>query len=72
MGGIRDWQDAVQFMLAGASAVGIGTALFVDPTIPLQVIDGLKDYLQRHSLKSASDLTGRLRERGDQSSVECA
>ncbi|HSW44737.1 MAG TPA: dihydroorotate dehydrogenase [Phycisphaerae bacterium] len=60
MGGICDWRDAVEFILAGSTAVGVGTALFVDPAIPLQVIDGLTDYLRRHGLTSVRDLVGRL------------
>src|SRR5205085_8480302 len=45
MGGIETWQDAVEFILAGASAVGIGTALFVDPATPNKICDGLMQYL---------------------------
>jgi dihydroorotate dehydrogenase (NAD+) catalytic subunit len=61
MGGIQNWRDAVEFLLAGATAVGIGTALFIDPTTPLRVLAGLEDYLRRHNLKSVRELTGRLR-----------
>ncbi len=60
MGGITDWQDAVAFMLAGATAVGIGTVLFVDPGVPVRVLEGMEDYLRRHGLASARELTGRL------------
>lgn len=60
MGGIMNTTDAIEFMLAGASAVQIGTALFKDPTIPLQIIDGLNDYLDRHIISSARELTGGL------------
>jgi dihydroorotate dehydrogenase (NAD+) catalytic subunit len=66
MGGIQNWRDAVEFMLAGATAVGIGTALFVDPTTPLKVLAGLEDYLRRHGLAAARELTGRLRPRRDE------
>jgi dihydroorotate dehydrogenase (NAD+) catalytic subunit len=61
MGGIQNWRDAVEFMLAGATAVGIGTALFVDPTTPLRVLSGMEDYLRRHGLASARDLVDQLR-----------
>jgi len=61
MGGISNWRDAVEFMLAGATAVAIGTALFVDPAAPLHVCDGLGAYLQRRGLSSARDLIGQLR-----------
>lgn len=61
MGGIQNWRDAVEFILAGATAVGIGTALFIDPTTPLRVLAGLEDYLRRHKLAAVCDLTGQLR-----------
>lgn len=60
MGGIRTWSDAIEFMLAGATAVGIGTALFIDPTTPVKVLEGVQAYLRRHRLKSVSQLVGRL------------
>ena len=60
MGGIMNSADAVEFMLAGASAVQVGTAIFKDPFIPLQIIDGIKDYLVRHKLQSVNDLVGNL------------
>lgn len=58
MGGIVNWQDAVEFLLAGASAVSIGTGNFVDPSAPLEVLDGIEEYCQRHGFSSVSDLTG--------------
>jgi len=61
MGGIRNSNDAVEFILAGATAVGIGTALFVDPTSPLKVAAGIEEYLRSKSLKSVGELLGRLR-----------
>jgi dihydroorotate dehydrogenase (NAD+) catalytic subunit len=66
MGGVQSWKDAVEFMLAGATAVGIGTALFVDPTTPVKVIDGLEDYLRRHGLRSAQQLVGALKIQRDE------
>ena len=59
-GGITDWRDAVEFMLAGASAVQIGTYNFVDPTVSLKVIEGLNSYCDRHGFASARELTGAL------------
>jgi dihydroorotate dehydrogenase (NAD+) catalytic subunit len=47
-------------MLAGASAVQVGTAIFKDPFIPLHIIDGIKDYMERHHLQSLNDLVGNL------------
>ncbi len=61
MGGIQNTRDAVEFLLAGASAVAVGTALFVDPTTPLKIADGLSAYLQRRGLQHVSELTGGLK-----------
>ncbi|MEP0844979.1 MAG: dihydroorotate dehydrogenase, partial [Phycisphaerae bacterium] len=63
MGGIQNWRDAVEFILAGSTAVGIGTALFVDPTTPVRVLAGIEDYLRRHHVASVAELVGRLRPR---------
>ena len=60
MGGIMNTADAIEFILAGASAVQVGTAIFKDPFIPLRIIEGIKDYLERHKLQSVSDLVGNL------------
>ncbi len=60
MGGIATWQDAVEFMLAGATAVAVGTSLFVDPTVPTRICAGLTDYLQRKRVNSIRELTGAL------------
>jgi dihydroorotate dehydrogenase (NAD+) catalytic subunit len=60
IGGIMNSSDAIEFMLAGASAVQVGTAIFINPFIPLQIIDGIKDYLERHKLQSVNDLVGGL------------
>ncbi len=66
MGGVRVWSDAVEFMLAGAAAVGIGTSMFIDPTTPIKVLEGLEAYLRRHHLTSVSQLVGRLRLKRDE------
>ena len=60
MGGIMNGIDAVEFMLAGAKAVAVGTATFTDPYAPLKVIDGIEDYLKRHNYKSVSEIVGAL------------
>lgn len=60
LGGIMDWKDAVEFLLAGASAVQIGTANFIDPAVTVKVIDGINDYLNRHNFTSVSDIIGTL------------
>ncbi len=60
MGGIMNAADAIEFMLAGATAVQVGTAIFKDPFIPVQIIKGIENYLERHNIHSASDLIGSL------------
>ena len=61
MGGIRTWRDAVEFLLAGATALAVGTALFVDPAAPIDILDGLKRYLAERNLTSPADLIGKVR-----------
>jgi dihydroorotate dehydrogenase (NAD+) catalytic subunit len=60
VGGISDWRDVVEFMLCGATAVQVGTALFIDPDAPPQIVRDLKDYLKRIKLTSIEHLVGRL------------
>ena len=60
LGGIASWRDAVEFILAGATAVQIGTSNFVDPTVSLKVIDGIAAYCERHGFHHASELVGAL------------
>ena len=60
MGGIMTATDAVEFLLAGASAVQVGTALFKNPLIPVQIIEGLNQYLDRHMMNSVKELVGAL------------
>jgi dihydroorotate dehydrogenase (NAD+) catalytic subunit len=66
MGGVQTWQDAVEFILAGASAVAIGTALFVDPATPNKICDGLRQYMAKMKVERLSDLVGALEMPGDQ------
>ncbi len=60
MGGIMNATDAIEFMIAGASAVQVGTAIFIDPTIPVQIVDGINDYLELNKIQNANDLVGCL------------
>ena len=60
LGGISCWKDAVEFMLAGATAFQIGTYNFVDPTISVKVIYGINDYCNRHGFKSVKEIIGAL------------
>ncbi len=60
MGGILDAAQAIEFMIAGATAVAVGTANFIDPATPLRVIDGIAAYMRRHGMRSVSELTGSM------------
>ena len=60
LGGIMNWRDAVEFMLAGATAIQIGTANFIDPAITVKVAEGINDYLERHGYSSVRDIIGAL------------
>jgi dihydroorotate dehydrogenase (NAD+) catalytic subunit len=60
MGGIASATDALEFMIAGASAVQVGTANFADPFIWNKLLDGIRDYLERHHIARVSDLTGTV------------
>ena len=60
LGGISNWKDAVEFMLAGATAIEIGTANFIDPAITVKVAEGINDYLERHGYSSVKDIIGGL------------
>ncbi|MCA9251962.1 MAG: dihydroorotate dehydrogenase [Phycisphaerae bacterium] len=60
MGGVRTWRDAIEFHLAGATGIAVGTSLFVDPRSPLAIIDGMKSYLQRHQLDSIQNIIGQV------------
>jgi dihydroorotate dehydrogenase (NAD+) catalytic subunit len=59
-GGITTASDAIEFLIAGASAVGIGTALFYDPLVCKKINAGIADYLQRHGMRSVDELVGSL------------
>ena len=61
MGGIADARDALEFMIAGANAVQVGTANFVDPFIWTKLLDGIRDYMQRHEIARVADLVGTVR-----------
>ena len=60
IGGIRRAEDAIEFFIAGATAVQIGTANFIDPRTALDVIAGIKRYLTEHGIKDVADLVGTL------------
>ena len=60
MGGIASAMDAIEFLLAGASAVEVGTYNFVDPSVTTQIVDGIEDYMRRHGFTDVQDLIGAL------------
>jgi dihydroorotate dehydrogenase (NAD+) catalytic subunit len=60
-GGVTTAEDAIEFLIAGAAAVGVGTALFYDPLVCRKINAGILAYLDRHRLGSVADLTGTLR-----------
>ena len=60
MGGIMNATDAIEFLLAGATAIQIGTANFIDPTVTMSVLDGIDEYLQRHNYDDVNDIIGKL------------
>lgn len=58
MGGIASWEDAVEFFLAGASAVAVGTANFTDPAIMMKICDGLLHYMEEHDISHINEIVG--------------
>jgi dihydroorotate dehydrogenase (NAD+) catalytic subunit len=69
-GGIVNARDALEFLIAGATAIGVGTALFYDPMACKQINEGIRAYLRRHGLASVTDVVGTLRTTDDIS--DCA
>lgn len=65
MGGIQYWQDAAEFVLAGATGLSVGTALFVDPATPQRVLEGLRGWAGRQGAAKLSDLVGTLKLPGE-------
>ncbi len=60
MGGVATWEDAVEMMLAGANAIAVGTALYLDPYAPLKIKQGVADYLDRSGMADVSELVGAV------------
>lgn len=60
MGGICNWQDAVEFILAGSTAIQVGTCNFIDPTVSVKIVDGINEYLDRHQIASVQELVGQM------------
>jgi dihydroorotate dehydrogenase (NAD+) catalytic subunit len=66
MGGVQNWMDAIEFILAGSTSVAIGTALFVDPATPNKICTGISEYLAKNKIERLSDLVGALELPGDE------
>lgn len=60
MGGITTWEDAIEFFLAGADAIAVGTANFIDPMAAIKIIDGINAYLDRKQIASVADIIGKM------------
>ena len=60
LGGIMNGRDAIEFMLAGARAIQVGTANFVDPSVTMKIIDYMEDYCQRHGVSDINDIVGMI------------
>ena len=61
LGGISTWQNAVEMLLAGASALQIGTVLFTDPYAPIKIAEGLSEYMDKNNIKAVSEITGGIK-----------
>ncbi len=60
LGGIMDGRDAIEFILAGARAVEVGTANFIDPAVTMKIIDYMNDYCSRHGISDINDIVGLI------------
>ena len=62
MGGIANAEDAIEFMLAGASAVAVGAMNFIDPYVTVKIVEGIEAYMERFGVENATELTGSVNE----------
>ena len=58
LGGIMTARDAIEFLMAGATAIEIGTANFIDPTVTIKVRDGIREWLEQHGCQSVQEIIG--------------
>ncbi|MEG1620784.1 MAG: nitronate monooxygenase, partial [Oscillospiraceae bacterium] len=61
LGGIEKWEDAIEMMMAGASAVEIGTAMFYDPYAPIKVIEGINNWLVENKIQDINEIVGTVK-----------
>jgi dihydroorotate dehydrogenase (NAD+) catalytic subunit len=60
MGGIMNATDAIEFLLAGSSAIQVGTANFIDPEIPVKIVSGIREYMERNGISEVKELVGAM------------
>lgn len=60
MGGIQSAEDALEFIIAGANAIAVGTAMFYNPMAPVEIVKGIEEYLERHNISDVNDLVGTM------------
>ena len=60
MGGIEKWQDAIEMMMAGANAIQIGAAMFYNPKAPIEVIDGMNQWLEDNHISDINEIVGTV------------
>jgi dihydroorotate dehydrogenase (NAD+) catalytic subunit len=60
MGGVMTWEDVIEFILAGATAVGVGTVLFRDPWVVFDLIDGIRKYLTERGIGRLGEIRGKV------------
>ncbi len=61
LGGITTWQDAIEMLMAGATALQIGTVLFTDPYAPIKITEGICQYMDKKGIKNLSEITGQIK-----------
>ena len=61
MGGIQSAEDALELILAGATAVSVGTANFTNPTVTMDIVDGIEEYLRIHHIEDINELIGAVK-----------
>jgi len=61
MGGIMDYKDAIEFILCGATAIQVGTANFINPQAPLEILKGISGYTKMKKINSIGNLVGKLK-----------
>jgi len=61
MGGVMTWEDAIEFILAGATAVGVGTVLFRDPWVVFEIVEGVRTYLETRGIHGLDDIRGKVK-----------